>query len=167
MRAITVRTDIFPKTLRAEAKKEKEARICKRLLGIAHLLEGGSRAEAQKISCLTVNNFRTWIKRFNNFGIEGLRSRKPPGRPERLPQDVKEILRQKVLSGPSSEEGLVRYRLTDLQSFLKDDYQIEYAISGLWNKLQELHLSWRTGRQRHPQSTECIQEDFKKTLAKS
>lgn len=167
MRATSVRTDILPETLRIRAKKEKDARICKRLLGIAHLLEKGNRTEAQKIACLTVNNFRTWIKRFNSFGIEGLISKKPPGRPEKLSNDHKEILKQKVLSGPSCEEGLVRYRLVDLQAFLKEDYQIEYGISGLWNKLKELDLSWKTGRQRHPQSNEAIQESFKKTLLKS
>ena len=46
----------------------------RRLLGIIHLLEGGSRNEAQAKLQLSINNFRHWIVRFNEYGIVGLES---------------------------------------------------------------------------------------------
>ncbi len=162
-----LRKDIKSETLREEAKKEKDGSMCRRLLGIAHLLEGGSRQEAQKIACLTINTFRTWMKRFNEQGIPGLRSKKSPGRPVIISQKIEEKLKEKVLAGPSLEEGLVRYRIADLQKFLKEDHQISIGISGLWYNLRDLNLSWKTGRQRHPKSNEEAQETFKKTSKKS
>jgi transposase len=162
-----LRQDIAAIKLREEAKKEKNSGMCRRLLGIAHLLETGNRQEAQQIACLTVNTFRTWMKRFNEEGIAGLRAKKSPGRPLALSKEKKEALRKKVLEGPSPEEGLVRYRLCDLQDFLKEEHQISLCTSGVWNHLQELKLTWKTGRQRHPKSDEEAQEAFKKTSKKS
>ena len=131
-----LREDISILTLREAAKKEKDSGMCRRLLAMAHLLETGNRQEAQKVACLTVNTFRTWMKRFNAHGIPGLRAKKSPGRPIALSAAIKAELKKKVLEGPSKEEGLVRYRLCDLQSFLKDEHQISLCSSGVWNYLQ-------------------------------
>lgn len=162
MRPIEIRGDIPSEALRRAAKSERDGVVCRRLLGIAHLLEGGSRPEAQKIACLTVNTFRVWIQRFNVQGIEGLRSKKPCGRVPKLTSEGERKLKEQVLQGPSPEEGIVRYRLVDLQSFLQKEYGTRLTLSGLWRQLQRLGLTWETGRQRHPKSDEQVQEAFKK-----
>lgn len=159
-----LRKDIEASTLRIAAKKETNAGMSRRLLGIAHLLEGGTREEAHKIACLTINIFRIWMKRFNESGIEGLRSKKSTGRPPKISKEIKEELKKKILDGPDKRKGLVRYRIVDLQNMLKENYDIKIGSSGLWYILQELDLTWKTGRQRHPKSATDTQETFKKTL---
>ena len=166
MKSIALRQDFLISVIRKAAKEEKCSRICRRLLGIAHLLEGGSREECQKIACLSASNFRTWIKRFNEFGIEGLKSKKPRGRPLKLSPEILEKLKSKVLSGPGADEGLVRYRIVDLQRFLREEHEVSMGISGIWYNLQELNLTWKTGRQRHSNSRTQIQETFKKSSRK-
>ena len=163
MRPIIIRKDIPAERLRESAKTEKNGGKVRRLLAIAHLIEGGKRPEVEKIACLTTNTFRIWIKRFNTYGIEGLNAIKSTGRPRKLTLEIEELLKEKVLQGPSKEEGIVRYRVVDLQRFLKTEHQVTVGISGLWYILKELNLSWKTGRQRHPQSQEAVQETFKKT----
>lgn len=167
MRPIEIRDDIAPVILRRAAKEERDGVVCRRLLGIAHLLEGGSRSEAQKIACLTVNTFRIWIQRFNVQGIEGLRSKKSSGRPRKLTSEVELTLKEQVLKGPSSEDGIVRFRLVDLQSCLQKEHGVSIRLSGIWRQLQRLGFTWKTGRQRHPKSDEQVQEAFKKTLKTS
>jgi transposase len=162
MEAIKVREDIGAVELREVAKREKKGRVCRRLLALAHLLEGGSREEAEKIACLTSSNFRVWVKRYNELGIEGLVDIKPPGRPHKMSDKVKEELRTKVLKGPSKGEKIVRYRLVDLKNYLEKEHKIRMGLSGIWYELKGLKLSWKTGRQRHPKSEEAIQEAFKK-----
>jgi len=162
MKATEVRKDISVSELRRHAKTEKNARVSRRLLGMAHLIETGNRHEAQVIACLTINTFRTWIKRFNEEGIAGLFSRKAPGFIHKLTPEIKQKLKEKIVSG-TSEEGLVRYRIVDLQSFLKNDHAIDMSLSGVWYTLRDLNLSWKTARQRHPLSKKETQDAFKKT----
>lgn len=164
MRPTAIRQDIKAETLRQAAKREKNSGIVRRLLGIAHLIEGGSRSEAQKIGCLTLSTFRIWIERFNTYGIEGLRAKKSTGRPSKLTDEMINDLKEKVLQGPSVEEGLARYRIIDLQNFLEKKHQISLGVSGIWYILKDLNLSWKTGRQRHPRSDKEDQEAFKKTF---
>lgn len=167
MRRTEIRKDIKAELLRQTAKLERDGGLCRRLLGIAHLLEGGSRSESQRISCLTASTFRIWIQRFNRDGIKGLRAKKSTGRPSKLTAEVEQALREKVLQGPSKKEGLVRYRLVDLQKFLREDHHVSMRESGIWYVLQDLGLSWKTGRQRHPKSDGEAQEAFKKTSLSS
>ena len=164
MRATGVRKDIEVKELRRAAKAERDSGMCRRLLGICHLIETGNRRESQEISCLTMNRFCEWIKRFNREGIEGLRRKVSRGRFLKLAGEAGKELQKKVLQGPLEEEKLARYRLVDLQNFLKESHQIEMSLSGIWRNLQRMKLTWKTSRQRHPQSDESVQEAFKKTL---
>ncbi len=161
---ISPRKDIALNELREVLKKEKDAKVYRRLLGIIHLLEGGSRKEAEQKAQLTVNVFRNWILRFNKQGIAGLRSIKQTGRPTKISREVAQDLKKKVLEGPCEGEGLVRYRLVDMQDYLKKEHKISIALSGIWEVLAGLNLSWKTGRQRHPQSDKAAQDDFKKNL---
>lgn len=164
MRATEIRKDISLEELRRAAKAERDSGMCRRLLGICHLIETGNRREAQRISCLTVNCFCIWIKRFNVGGIGGLRRKRPSRRWSKIDSKIEQELQEKVVEGPLETEGLARYRLVDLQDFLQEKYNLKMSLSGIWRKLQRLNLTWKTSRQRHPQSDEDVQEAFKKTL---
>lgn len=161
-----VRCDISVETLKNHMSQEKDIRVYRRLLGIIHLLEGGSRREAQEKAQLSMNVFRTWIIRFNKSGIEGLTSLKPSGRPQKLAPHIRKDLKEKISKGPLSVEGLVHYRLKDLQHYLEREYGIHIGLSGLWCYLNRLKLSWKAGRQPHPQSLSKVQEAFKKISPK-
>jgi len=165
MKPIQLRTDIPHTELYLFAKSERNAKLCKRLLGIAHLLENGTLSEARKIACLSEAAFRVCVHKFNNAGIPGLKSRKPTGRPLKLTEQVAESLKTKALSGPDKASGVVRYRVADLQKYLAEEHKVKMCKSGVWYKLQQLGLSWKSCRQRHPKSDESTQETFKKTSA--
>ena len=160
---IKLRQDISLEELRSHMRTEKDAKVYRRLLGIVHLLEGGTRAEARRLSQLSINIFRNWIVRFNTLGIAGLNSIKSTGRPRKMNEEMRAELKSKILKGPSPEEGIVRYRLVDLQDYLKTNHGISVCTSSVWYTLDDLDLSWKTGRQRHPKADEVVQESFKKT----
>lgn len=164
MRALELRKDIGIKALRQAARVEKDSGLCRRLLGICHLIETGDLSGARSISCLTSVPFYYWVKRFNAEGVEGLKRRKATGRPLKMSSEMEKKLEAKVIEGPRGEENLVRHRLVDLQSFLKESYKVEMSISGIWRNLQKLKLTWKTARQQHPKSDEKVQEAFKKTF---
>jgi hypothetical protein len=70
--------------LRALARVSRDPRQCRRLLALAAVAEGRSRAEAAEISGMDRQALRDWPHRFNGEGPEGLLDRKTDGPPPKL-----------------------------------------------------------------------------------
>jgi len=167
MRAMQLRGNISSAELRLRAKSERDPKLCRRLIAIAHILDGGTLAEARNIACVSEVPFRVWMHRYNAVGINGLKNKRKSGRPTKINAQVAQDLQSKVLSGPTELDGIVRYRIVDLQNYLRTTHGISMCVSGVWRKLQQLNLSWKTCRQRHPKANELAQEAFKKTSLSS
>lgn len=149
------------------SKKEKNGRTRARILGIAAILEGKKRTEAAKIAGLNENVFRIWIKRYNEQGIDGLKSIKPPGRSKKTTADMRIAVKEKMLAGANYErDGLIRFRLSDIKDFLNKEYNVEYSQSGVWYMLKDLELSWISVRPKHPKTDDKKIEEFKEGFKK-
>jgi transposase len=61
-----------------------------------------------------------------------------------------------------SEQG---GRLTggDIIDYIKETFDIEYHPGSVYKLLHRLGFSWITSRSRHPQQSQQVQENFKKT----
>ena len=140
---IAIRKDISIEDIYAQAKQEDNGEIRARLLGIAAVIEGKSRTYAAKFAGLTINNFRTWIQRYNEQGFAGLINKKQPGKQSTWTEDIEQYLKSKVIQGADFEvDNRVSYRLEDLQDMLEKEFDMRYGISTIWYKLQDLNLSW-------------------------
>jgi transposase len=71
--AIT-RTEHSADDLRVFASKSRDGARVRRLLALAHVLDGVSRAEAAERSGMDRQTLRDWVHRYNAAGIAGLRS---------------------------------------------------------------------------------------------
>ena len=84
---IGLRTNFDAESVRwfaEELMDRPEAR--RRLLAVATLLEGATRVETAKISGVTAQTVRDWVKRFNLDGVDGLINFKFAGQPSRSPR---------------------------------------------------------------------------------
>ena len=103
--------------LRLAAAHSADAKVARRLLALALVLEGRSRAEAAQSCGMDRQTLRDWVHRYNEHGIAGL-SDQPHGggqAPKLTPQEQQEVARW-VRRGPDpKEDGLVRWRLADLK----------------------------------------------------
>ena len=72
MAKLKIRKDRTSTVLRKLAKSEPDARISRRLLGIANALDGMSRAEAAKCAGMDRQTLRDWVIRYNEHGVAGL-----------------------------------------------------------------------------------------------
>ena len=81
---VAVRTDQGAAEVRALAKAAVTPEQARRLLAIALVLEGASRAAAARSSGMDRQTLRDWVHRFNAAGPDGLLDRKAPGRQRRL-----------------------------------------------------------------------------------
>src|SRR4051794_925574 len=113
--AVTVRADFSTDELRRLAAASKHANQSRRLLSLAAVLDGMSRADAARIGGMDRQTLRDWVHRFNERGPEGLKDSWSKGHPPRLSAEQLAQLAEVVETGPErAVHGVVRWRRVDL-----------------------------------------------------
>lgn len=98
--AVKLRGDCSAGELRRLARASKDVRQSSRLLSIAAILDGMSRADAARIGGMDRQTLRDWVHRFNEAGPEGLVDQWSPGPPSRLSAEQRAELAAIVEKGP-------------------------------------------------------------------
>jgi transposase len=146
------------------AASTKDANQSRRLLSIAAVLEGMSRADAAKIGGMDRQTLRDWVHRFNALGPAGLKDNRRPGNPRRLSVTQQVELARIVETGPDPVvDGVVRWRRMDLQRVIEERFGVEYHERTIGKLLKALGFSHISARPRHPKQDGEIVEAFKKT----
>lgn len=100
MTVAVTRLDLSAHELRREAARTKDAAAARRMLAIALVLEGSSRAEAAETCGMDRQSLRDWVHRYNGEGVAGLSNRKSPGAKPRLTGEQAAALAALVETGP-------------------------------------------------------------------
>ena len=161
--AIPLRTDFDAAALRRWAKGSKDGAQARRLLALAALYDGASRAEAACLGSVTVQIVRDWVVRFNAHGPAGLMDHKAPGRPSRLNDLHRAAVAAMIESGPTPAiHGVVRWRLVDLCQWLWDEHQVCVAKQTLGRELRAMNYRKLSARPRHHAQAADAIELFKR-----
>ena len=156
--------DHTPAHLRNAAKGCGNAEQARRLLAIARVLEGASRAEAARHSGMDRQTLRDWVHRYNEAGIPGLRSRKKAGRPAKLTAAQMAELRELVVAGPEPAlHKVIRWRCVDLCAEVARRFKVEVPERTIGKWLRKLELTRLQPRPYHPRKDAAAQAAFKKT----
>src|SRR3546814_18960501 len=83
MPTVQLRDDYDAAELRRLAKRSRDNRQIRRLLALAAVYDGMSRADAAQIGGMDRQTLRAWAHRFNAEGAEGLTARPRTGRDRR------------------------------------------------------------------------------------
>jgi transposase len=160
---IPLRSDFDAAVLRQLARRTKDGPQARRLLALASIYEGASRAEAAQVGSVTRQIVRDWVVKFNALGPEGLMDRKPPGVPSRLNDMHRAALMAIIESGPiPAVHGVVRWRLVDLIQWLWDEFQITISKQTLSREIRALDYRKLSARPRHHEKSEAQVAAFKK-----
>ena len=71
MTVAVTRKELGAVELRREAGRCRDARAARRLLALALVLEGSSRAEAARAAGMDRQTLRDWVHRYNEEGLPG------------------------------------------------------------------------------------------------
>ena len=158
------RTDYTSAELRSLSGRCSDGAQVRRLLALALVLDGHSRTEAAALSGMDRQTLRDWVHRYNDFGLEGLRSRSSPGRAPALSEEQMAELRELVINGPDPQiHKVVRWRCVDLQAEIARRFSVEVHESTVGRWLHELGLTRLQPRPVHPQKDPEAEMAFKKT----
>src|ERR1700727_1536758 len=110
------RTDHTSGELRALSGKCPDSAQVRRLLALALVVDGRPRGEAAAVAGMDRQTLCDWVHRYNASGVEGLKSRCPPGRVPALTERQRAELRELVVKGPDpATDKVVRWRCVDLR----------------------------------------------------
>src|SRR4051794_41413939 len=76
---VALRSDYDAARVRLAARGSKDANQVRRMLAVAAIYDGATRAAAAGIGGVTRQIVRDWVLRFNASGPQGLLDRKAPG----------------------------------------------------------------------------------------
>jgi len=162
--AVKIRTDYSAEELRRLASRSKDANQSRRLLSLAAVLDGMSRADAARVGGMDRQTLRDWVHRFNEAGPDGLLDAWTGGRKPRLSAEQKAELAEIVETGPDLEkDGVVRWRRIDLQRVIKERFGVDYHQRYVGTLVKQLGFSHMSARPQHPKQDVQVIEAFKKT----
>ncbi len=167
--AITItRSEHTATELRTAAARTQDAAAARRMLALAMVLEGRSRAESAESCGMDRQTLRDWVHRYNAEGLAGLCDRDHPGRPPRLTMAQKAELGRMVEVGPDlASDGVVRWRCADLQAVIKKRFGVDMAERTVGAVLNKLGFRRLSPRPYHPRKDAAAQEAYKKTSRSS
>jgi transposase len=158
------RGDLTAMELRAASAKCPDGAQVRRILALALVLEGRPRSEAAVLNGMDRQTLSDWVHRYNAEGIEGLKSRKSPGREPFLTAPEKAELRELVIKGPDpGVHKVVRWRCADLRAEVTRRWSVEVHESTIGAWLGELGLTRLQPRPVHPKKDVDSETTFKKT----
>jgi transposase len=158
------RLDRTTSQLRSFASKCGDGAQVRRILAIALVLEGRSRAEAAMQNGMDRQTLSDWVHRYNATGIDGLKSRHGPGATPLLSEAERAELRALVVKGPDPEKDkIIRWRCLDLQAEIARRFSVRVHESTVGKWLHQLGLTRLQARPCHPKTDHVAQEAVKKT----
>ncbi len=158
------RTDYTSAELRSLSSRCTDGAQVRRLLALALVLDGYSRTEAAALNGMDRQTLRDWVHRYNDQGVDGLKSRHSPGPPPALSEPQMAELRELVIKGPDPEiHKVVRWRCVDLKAEVARRFSVEVHENTISRWLRELGLTRLQPRPVHPQKDPEAEAAFKKT----
>lgn len=106
---------------------------------------------------------RDWVHRYNALGIDGLKSRRSPGRRPALTPQQKAELRELVVKGPDpATEQVVRWRCVDLRGVVARRFGVNVHVHTIGKWLNRFGLTRLQPRPFHPKKDADAEAAFKK-----
>lgn len=162
--ALALREDYTAADLKRLARASRDADQTRRLLALATIYDGGSRAEAARTGGVGRQIVRDWVERFNTHGPDGLINRKAPGSAPKLSDMQRAALARLVERGPiPAVDHVVRWRLIDLAAWVWEEFGISVSEATMSRQMKALGFAKISARPRHYAQDEEAIVAFKKT----
>jgi putative transposase len=159
------RTEHTSSELRALSARCADGAEVRRMLALALVLDGRPRAEAAALNGMDRQTLCDWARRYNAGGLEGLKTRKSPGKAPSLSEAQMAELLELVIQGPDlAVHKVVRWRCVDLQAEVARRWSVAVNEGTIGRWLRKLGLTRLQPRPVHPKKDAAAEAAFKKTL---
>lgn len=122
-------------------------RDAKRLMAILALGDKQDINATASILHVTVEAIRGWVKNFLLYGLQGLASKRSPGRPSKLTKSQKKELAQLIEDGPG-KSGFIGncWRSPMIQSLIHATFNVFYSVHYISQLLRNMGFSYQKAK---------------------
>lgn len=149
-------------------RKERDSRMKERYHALVLMHEIGNCTTVASIVKRSRATLQFWVNAFNDGGLEGIKLKKPPGRPSRLSGAQKEELKRDISTHPrklgydfSNWEGKA------VSEHVKNKFGVVFTVRRCQYLLHELGFSLKRPRHAFPKADVKKQERFIRDLKKN
>lgn len=143
-------------------RREKDARLAKRIWVVWQARAGLTEPQITASIGLARRTVQTWVRRYNEEGLAGLRDRLGRGRQPILSPEEQQAVAQRLEAGPQ-EGDVCSLRGLDFQKFIKDRFGKLMSLSAVYDLLHDLDYEWLVPRSKHRKSDPEAITAFKKS----
>jgi transposase len=147
-------------------RREKDARLAKRIWVVWQARAGLTEPQITASIGLSRRTVQTWVQRYNEEGLAGLRDRLGRGRQPILSPEEQQAVAQRLEAGPQAGD-VCSLRGLDFQKFIKDQFGKLMSLSAVYDLLHELDDEWLVPRSKHRKSDPEAIAAFQKKFPKS
>ena len=148
--------------LRTAAKAAPSQPSYERMMAILALLEGIRADHVCRLYTITSHTLRTWIHKFNEYGIDGLIERKSPGAPRKISKDECAQYRQ-LLENPEVA-GQAHWTARKFHGYVRQVHQCEASYSTLVRVIHELGFCLKVPQPWPDRQDETLREEFRQRM---
>ena len=142
--------------LKKEIRKTKDGRYLLRVQCILLRKEGMKPGEIEEL-LISRNTYSKWIKRYNEKGLEGLKTKKPSGRKRKWDRELFKELFEEL------DKNNRWWNVKRMQEFIKNKHNIEIPEDTVRKIVKKAgYYSWKTSRLSPYKGDKEKQEEFKK-----
>ena len=143
-------------------RQEKDAQIAKRVWMTWQARLGRTEPQITEAIGLSRRSVQTWVQRYNEEGLTGLRDRTGRGRQPILSEAEQQLVADRLEEGPR-EDDACSLRGVDFQKFIGDQLGKLMSLSAVYDLLHELNYEWLVPRPKHRKSDPEAITAFKKS----
>ena len=169
MKALTITNEaVTREALLEKGEKIPGAWVGIRIAALLLLLEGWKSSEVASLFGLTRWSVVRWIQGVNERGILAIESKKQPGRPCRLDEEIQKALENDLEKSPKAL-GLKRNRWDGVVvvEYLERIHGVRLKVRQAQRWIRRLGFSLRQPIYRYAQATTEGVEEFRKTVKKT
>ena len=165
-RFVIPEADVVVAGLQEEIRRSEEARYDHRLHAVLLVAQGMSGPEVARRLDEPVRTVQSWVRRFLDEGLPGLREAERSGRPRRLSEEHYEEL-EVVLRRTPEDFGLQGHMWDGktLSAFIQKRWRIELSVRQCQRLFRQLGFRLRTPRPEVAGADPVAKASFKKTRA--
>ena len=135
--------------LQDKTRRERNAKQRDRYRAVLLALEGCQTKTIMQMLGRSKNFVQRWSYAYRDGGIDAIAPQRPTGRPSKLTESQEQQLRQRMLGGPTEDDGVCSLRGKDARRIIEQEFGVQYSLAGVYDLLHRLGFSSLQPRPKH------------------